>query len=266
LITLALLVSLLGAPDEEEAEEWVPRYETPFEVPFVDRPITLPEDMFGLLFDLGVTQLSRGTPLVAFDAGAGYGVTSDLEVGVILVPLTLSSDESSGLGEPRIFAEHRLVGGVFELSARLEVELPLSPPYRLDAAVPFLVHLGGIARLDGALAFRAGYDNKLLPEAGIPLELTFQIARRLALSAGGYGRTTSFERPNLLTSFSLRAAYTIEDEGRPWADLGVLATSPAFALAGELPDDPSLGKYFAVALVTRFFIPDTTDYGRLEFD
>jgi len=61
----------------------------------VERPLSMPKSTYGLRFDLTYTELTRGTPLVRFFGAAGFGLTDDLELGILLLPLSFSPDPAT---------------------------------------------------------------------------------------------------------------------------------------------------------------------------
>lgn len=226
-------------------------------VRMVDRPLTLTRGTYGLGFDLAFTRLGPSTQLLAFDAGSGFGVTDDLEVGILLVPLTLSQERDSGLGPPRFLVDRRLIRGVFELSVGAEVELPLGSTFHFGGRIPFRLHLGGFASIDSGVRVDVAVGaGAFEPTVSVPLSIGVQLAEQLAVSFTAQAAVTDFERNRVLGNFGARVGWTITDKHGAWGDLGLLFRTRNIALEGALPSDPQRGNYFTVAIVTRFFIQE----------
>ena len=250
--------------DIDDRFSLAPRLKIP--VRMVERPLTLTRKMFGLIFDLGVTQVGRGTPLVSFVAGTGYGLTDETEIGLILLPLTLSRLKGSGLSTPSVFGRHRFLSSdLFEMAVGFNSELPFSSGLTFDLNLPMRVHIGPYANVDFTLVAGAVAGPGFEPAFSTPLEVGVQLAERLALKVGARARLADFERRRVLANAWLHLGYTITGKRGAWADIGLIVNSPNVVLHGDLPPDPEIGNYFFAGAVTRFFIFQQSDYRRVDF-
>jgi hypothetical protein len=111
------------------------------------RPLTLPRGT--LRVDGSVDLLG---PLFAMQAGAGFGVTDDLEVGALLVPVFVNWGFGGGWFSNMVFyGMHRLTQGRVEVAARADVMVPTDPQedlWHLTLAVPVLIRAGERVRID----------------------------------------------------------------------------------------------------------------------
>ncbi len=228
---------------------------SPVPLAFVDRPLTTPEDAFELIFELAYSQLDTRAPVVLGEAAARYGVTSDFEVGLRLLRLSMSPARNTGLNNPMGFLRYRLVSGIFELAGYIEAELPIGGIYEANARIETMLRFGRVARLDFAPTFGVFVENPVRYRALAPLELAFQIGDHVKLSALGIVEMLDVSHAqNILGRAGLRFAYTFGGEGHATADLGLLITSPNLALSGERPENPALNNYFLALVDLRWFL------------
>ncbi len=232
---------------------------------FVRRPLTLPDNTWGLIFDAGYTQLSKSTPLGAFNAGAGFGVTDDAEVGVLLLLGTFSPDKDSGLESPRVFGKYRLSDGDFELAAKIEFEIPLGQGYSAEASLPILGRIADVVRID----LEPAVEMNLVPGVSFivksPLRIGFQIIDSMRLSVGGHVKAERFGNTRVLGNLSAGVSYAFSGDLGAFGDVSLEVTTPNYALYGQLPEDPSFGNYWSVFLYARFFIEQEPMFGRIGF-
>lgn len=231
---------------------------------FVRRPLTLPGGMFGLLFDLGYRQVRPHSPLGAFNAGSGYGVDDNTEVGIMLVIASFSSEPDAGFRSPRIFGKYRLLSGDFELAARLDIELPLGEGWLGQAHLPMLARIADVIRIDAAPGVELTTNPGVQFVVKLPLQLGFQIIDALRLSVGGQLQLERFGNERLLGNLSASATYAVGGASGAFGDISLEVTTPNLALYGALPEDPNIGNYWSVFLNTRFYIAQDPEYGRIE--
>lgn len=227
----------------------------PLDTAFVERPLTMPEDTFAILFEVGASQLDTRAPVVFGEVGARYGHTEDFELGLRLVRLAMSPAPDTGLNNPIGFVRYRFLSGIFELAGYLEAEIPVGGTYEANARVESLLRIGSFARVD--LSAEAGIfvEEPLRYVASLPLELTFQLGEHVSLSALGILEMRDLGRSDdLLGRAGIRFAYTFGDQGQATADLGILVTTPNLALRGERPDNPAFNNYFLALIDLSWFI------------
>jgi hypothetical protein len=151
---LCFAVGLLAISSAAKAASSGGRYST--------RPLTLGQQTLRLdlappdfaLLDSGEINEGRGVAFTAgnvqtsfgFGAGLSYGVTDDVELGALLLPLLLYPDVR--YGDAEAFGRFRLVRGGFELALQASAQLPTHTYGGLAFGIPMLVRAGTNARID----------------------------------------------------------------------------------------------------------------------
>jgi len=111
--------------------------------------------------------------------GFAAGVTENLDLGVLAVPLLVSPDMR--YGDPLLYANYRLTQGVLEAGVFVAVDLPVDDHVDLAGGIPLIMHVGSSARVDLAallhVRFGAGSPLDLL----FPFELAFNISSSVFL-------------------------------------------------------------------------------------
>jgi hypothetical protein len=189
-----------------------------YPVSYVERPLTLPKLTLAPSLELDIDRLlitpSAGTGvgglLVAISGGlvsgmqigAAFGITDDLEVGAIVLPILFTQGggyggqfvgEEGTFGEPTIYGTYRLLHReAFDLGARLSIQV-LVPENGLgggaiiEPSVPLLVHVGKRLRFDAEVGIpiiagsKTGLTNGGSVTAGldVPLRLAFDVIEPL---------------------------------------------------------------------------------------
>jgi hypothetical protein len=235
LLAALLMLSVRSA----DASDRIPPSTMPLRA--VDRPLTLLEDHFGLAPEVFVTR-HGDEALVGVFAGAGYGVTDDLEVGLTLIRLTLSSDPDTGLDAPTGYVEYRLLDSIFELSARAELELPINSGIDFAVAVPMRLHVASLFRLDLEPRFYGTIASPYTIRTTVPAELRVQLGDRFSV-----GALASITWPSLRVSRSslgqvgARLAFTIEKAAAALAEIRATAFSNSVVFGSEAALTPQYG-------------------------
>jgi len=190
-----------------------------YPVSYVERPLTLPKFTLAPSLELdierigfgaatasagGVTVTTNAGALVVtgMQIGASFGITNDLEVGAIVLPILFSPaggygapflGEEGHYGEPTLYATYRFLHKEdFDLGVRLNIQI-FVPEYGLGAgaiiepSVPFLLHIGKRMRFDAEVGIPiiAGGGNGFTGATGatagldVPLRLAFDIIEPL---------------------------------------------------------------------------------------
>ena len=270
-VALGVCSATPGAPFKDDApsdldDRFALTSRTRMPVRLVERPLTLSRHTYGMIFDLEVTQVSAGVPLARFTGGAGYGINEDLEVGIILLNVSFSKAQDSGLHVPNLFVKQRLVSGVVELAIVGAADLPLSSPFRLSLGLPLRIHLGRFARIDVAARAFADIGTGFLPEVHAPIGVAVQITENLALEVRGDIGLTDFQRLRVLGHLSARVGWTFADRSGAFADIGLEGRTPDRSFRAGRPADPRIGNHWMAVISTRWFIPDHGDRGWGDFD
>jgi hypothetical protein len=253
------------------------------------RPLTLPRrmvrvdtalDVFSWEFSLFTT--TRVNEL-GFHFGGGYGVTDDLELGALLVPLQVTAvdgDRDVWFGDMVLYGMHRLTRGTVELGARVELALPTNtdwdPPDRpmvLVLGLPLLVRLGDIARLDTgvqfALLLRPEFESALsgfpvvppssypLPtrsSSGVPLVFTVNADEHIYMGLRTGLSIYDLQDPSETTAMPIGFHFggTVGPGGKPLADLTVRFEWPFFVTSAS--DETVITDIWQVTMAASFYI------------
>lgn len=266
-ILLVCSTVLLASParaQNENFEESAPDHPSRMPRNASDRPLTLMRDLFGVYARVGGGQFTDSAGYIAFGAGADYGINDDLEVGLELLLLSLSSVPESGFGDPRLSLTYRLTRGVFELGGRGTLAIPLRNSASFSLAFPMLVRFAPYARLDlspEAMVFGspAGSTTPFQFAATADAALRVQLGDAFSLGPIAVFAMRDLRREDLWTRLGGRLTYTFGKARGGDADLSVSALSPAIALSGSRPAEPSIDRFFSVIVDLRVFIEDTFD-------
>lgn len=152
------------------------------------RPTTLPADQFEIRIQSQVVNTETDLWRVPLEATAGYGVSDDVEIGIRLLRLRLTSAQDSdtgGLIPPSVFVKTRGVIERLEVGAFADLELPLEGFKAFDFGAFSRFHLGQVARID--LGFRIGlrYDeDQTTWPVQMPTELLINLSPFVAIAGG----------------------------------------------------------------------------------
>ena len=270
LIAAALGGALVLAPGSAGAAD------SEYPLSFVERPLTLPRltlapELELDLNRLGVSVLSAtgvataDAVLAGMQVGATFGVTDNLEVGALVLPLQFTNPVGYGglfvgeekSGNPGVFATYRFLRlrGV-DLGARLLVQV-LTPQPGLGAGVliepsaPLLLHIGRIARLDaevgipigvrGGTTTRVGTTTVQTSSSGfvgldVPVRLAVDIVEPFHVGASTGVHVDDFGHPGESTSIPLGvfAGYAIGGR-RPLVDVDAFFSFVDFFTPGGGP-------------------------------
>jgi hypothetical protein len=160
-----------------------------------DRPLTLPAGV--LRYDVGVDVFhvsGASASVVGIHLGLGYGITDDLEVGGVLLPLQAfvgpaGSSGDVGFGDMSLYGQYRFVQGDVEVGARMDVLLPTHSrsddlrPVWIGVGLPVLLRLGDRVRVDTgvqlAMHLNPEFEAALGP-VGFPPFRTYPLPMRSA--------------------------------------------------------------------------------------
>lgn len=262
-LTSTLLAVLLS---QSGGEPWRPghrfrdaRIQLP--LPAAARPLTLPADHFGIRFDGRLLRTEDHNWRGPLEAGAGYGVTDHIEVGLRLLRLTLveAGDREGGLQSPAVYGAGRLVFGPAEIGGLAEVELPFSGFQAADVGGFFRLHGGRWSRLDLGARLGGRFDSPARATLTAPLEGLLSLGPRLAVGGG-----VAIESDDLfgITDLRLRPqgrlVVTLGDrQGVPLLDLEARFLGPA----AQLRASPEALEFSAGLSVVLFFDDLSDDPG-----
>jgi hypothetical protein len=146
------------APVWEPAEEAGPaaNEERAWPIPLVQRPLTLPRGVLRGDVDLGYLRVPSdpsASHVIALNIGAGFGITDDLEAGILLLPFYGEPEAGDyWFGHMALYGMYRFIEGDVEVGARLEVQLPTQTRgdaiFGLTLGVPVLLRVHDRVRID----------------------------------------------------------------------------------------------------------------------
>jgi hypothetical protein len=230
-------------------------------VPYVQRPLTLPEMTLAPHFSGGVTHVEFGGfgagNLINLDAGASFGILDDLTV--YAQPLTMLIGTGGGNSEVyygtfRLGAIYRFlstevvdIGGQFEFGATGANDV-----IHLTGKLPVLLRLADVVRIDTGLAISGyfpingsagggivsvGTGTTILGPtgAGVPVSASFQLAEPVFLGLDtGFG-IASFEEAgdSMFMPLGAHVGGTIASGDRPMVDLVGRFNFPVFLLSAD---------------------------------
>jgi hypothetical protein len=254
------------------------RADTEYPLSFVERPLTLPAMTLAPEFDIGVERAGLGSGLGAVSATAGvmnlgatFGITNDIEVGALVVPIQFN--DPAGYGDPEFFATFRFLHTPsIELGARLNLVIAtprdgLSAGALIMPGVPLLVHVGKILRIDAEVAVPisvqagTGISTSGGPEITttnavgvgltVPVEVAVDIIEPLhadvttGLTIGDFRDAAD----STVVPLGFGVGYAIGTK-RPLLDLDLAFNWPLFAVPGS-PDSKVNAGFFTLGLTAK---------------
>lgn len=201
---------------------------------FSRRPVTNTAGLLRLDADLTINTLNLGilgsARTVGLSLGGGYGISSDFELGAVVLPMQLSPDFD--YGQPQIYGRYRVARGDFELALDARVFIPTSGNFGLQIGAPLLLHLGDHARFDtGAFLDFVFPKDDTYYQLRIPLQFSFNLSSQFALFVRSGLLLPRFK--NLTLPLGFGGLFTIPgSRGEPLVDLIAAFDFPAFASVG----------------------------------
>ena len=221
LAALVTGLTLLGAPLAASAEG--------LPLQFSERPLTLTEgtltvDAYLSYFKIADIDLGIGTlevdPIISLIAGVDYGVTDDLEVGVVAVPLVLSPDTE--YGNPYLHARYRFLKTAVEVAGHVGITVPVQDgsDFGLDLGVPVLFGLTNTTRLTSGVFLGLEFGDETATALGIPLELAVNLSPQFFIFAKSGIYLPDFDLDFLYMPLGIGAGYTLAaGPNKPLADI-----------------------------------------------
>jgi hypothetical protein len=123
-------------------------HESEYPLSYTERPLTLSKMTLApeLVFNVG----HLGGTTFGMEIGAAFGITKDFEIGAVVLPMDFAPSPVR-YGAPQIFATYRFFHSpTVEIGGRLRAAIYHEgvTGAAITPSVPFLFHLGKIARLD----------------------------------------------------------------------------------------------------------------------
>jgi|GEM_PF-1135513 len=213
-------------------------------LPYAQRPLTLPKMNLRVDVNLAVATASWGgisATSMGLGTGVGFGITDDIEVGGIVLPLVFEIEPGNDVlfGDPTIYGSFRLLSGNFELGAYVRLSVPVNTDVlEINGGVPMLIRLSDSTRLDTGIFFPVsvftgsdilGVSPDPTVALHLPLAFTVNIMDPLFV-----GLATGFQIGDLANAgdtisvpLGFNVGYSIGSE-RPIADLRLELLFPHF--------------------------------------
>ncbi|MEJ7733030.1 MAG: hypothetical protein WKG00_28010 [Polyangiaceae bacterium] len=127
-------------------------------IPYVDRPLTLPEKTLRIDADFPAFRPGAGDAFFGFFAGAGFGITDDFEVFGRVIPITFIPDRVR-FQDPVIGATYRFLDNdtvQIGVGGRIQVPVDDGRYFIFNPRLPIQLKLGDIVRLDTGVNLSLG--------------------------------------------------------------------------------------------------------------
>ena len=121
--------------------------------------------------------------------GLAYGITRDIELGGLILPVRVRPD--ADIDDVELYGRFRFLEGTFEMGAQATVQLPTQNDLGLGLGLPMLVHATDDMRIDTGFEFEIlFFEPHTIVSLDAPLALTWDIGRRglLGMRTGMYFR------------------------------------------------------------------------------
>jgi hypothetical protein len=275
-IAASLLLLLAAAPRAVRASDWddggldrdlsenaqeALRRAQRLPIPFVAQPLTLPAMILRLTGEWTYTHSSvrvgAGTTddsSIGAAVDAAFGITNDLEVDALVLPLVLAPDLA--YGDPFLVGTYRFLRGNYEAGGRLGIHVPTKSGENatLVAGLPFLFRFGTAVRLDTGIELDLTFASELLAALAIPLTASVDLSDQLDVQLiTGWITGAKLDFNAAVVPLGVAANYTVEGRFGPMFALGPFFRFPALFVPGSAGDKLSTSVW-EVGAAVRIFV------------
>lgn len=186
--------------------------------------------------------------------GAAYGITPELEAGVML-PLLLVQPEGGNadlLSSIPVFVTYAMDLGNFDAGIRLTANIPIAEnlDFGLNVGVPFLFRFGGNSRLDTGIFVPLEFGDETGKALNIPVRFTQSVTPKIFAGIETGLFLPEFETEGGAIPVYAHAGYTLLAGGNV-VDLALQVGLPyAVTLGEDNPLDPSGADAIAISVGT----------------
>ncbi len=174
---------------------------------------------------LGILQLDEDADtLLYLNLGMSFGVTPDLEVGVLALPMLLSPD--TRYGDPVLHGTYRFTRGELEAGVFLGFDLPVNDDLDITGGIPLVLHVGNSARVDLAALLHVRFDDESPVDIMFPIEIAFAATQRMFLGPESGIMIANFDR--VLVPLGFFVGYTLGSLGDLRGELRLVNVGDAF--------------------------------------
>lgn len=169
---------------------------------------TAPMRSASLGIDSRDTAGNRNT-LMFLNVGATVGLSENLEVGVLAVPLLLAPD--THYGDPLLHGTYRLRSGELETGIFVGIDLPVQDDLDITAGLPLALHVGNSARVDLAALLHVRFNDESPVDLMFPFELAINVSQQLFLGPGSGIMIANFDE--VLVPLGFFVGYSLGHHG-----------------------------------------------------
>ncbi|MFT3774845.1 MAG: hypothetical protein QM820_56575 [Minicystis sp.] len=253
-----------------------------YPLPYAQRPLTLPRMTISPELDFTATRVGGAAPAgalvpVGINIGASFGITKDIEVGALFLPIqfapTAGYGSSAGAnGSLQFFGTYRFIHHRdVEMGARLRTFIVTQGVTGavIEPSVPVLLHLGRAARLDvelgvpitiagvnGVTGAGAAKASRSYVGIDLPISLSFNVIQPLYLGVKTGLNIYDLGHPKEFASIPLGffLGYSVGRD-KPILDIVPFFTWSQFLTpGGGLGNEKFNAGYFTAGLIAKGFI------------
>lgn len=249
-------------------------------VPYVDRPLTLPEMTLRIDGDFPIYHVPSSDVGVGFSAGGGFGITDDFEVSARLLPVTFAPSPAR-FNDPVIGAVYRFLDedtAQIGVGARIQIPVDDGRFFIFNPRLPVQLKFGDIVRFDTGFNFSIGAPTGggdsvvalagpgqygpfgFFPpsiDPGIPAKFSFQVADPAWLGFGtGLGvlftNSVSNNDAAVFAPLGFHGGGTIAIDGDKMIDIKGAFEFPLFV--SNIDNDAVHADYWLINLGASFYL------------
>lgn len=159
---------------------------------------------------LGLAAQGEGDNTALYlNAGLAFGVTDNLDIGVLALPMLLAPD--TRYGDPVLYGTYRLSRGELEAGVFVGFDLPVNDELDITAGIPLILHAGSSARVDLAALLHVRFDDNSPVDLMFPIEIAFAASRRVFVGPESGIMIADFDR--VLVPLGFFVGYTLGQLG-----------------------------------------------------
>jgi len=177
-----------------------------------------------------------------FTAGAAYGITPELEAG-LMVPLLIiqpEGGEADALQTLPVFVTYAMDMGNFDAGVRLTADIPIAEgrDFGLTVGIPFLLRFGGNSRIDTGLFFPLTFGDEMGKGLILPVRFTQSVTPKIFVGLETGVVLPEFETDQGAIPLSFHGGYTLLAGGNV-IDVAASFGFPLFMYLGEGAENPT---------------------------
>ncbi|MBI4820749.1 MAG: hypothetical protein HY791_31080 [Deltaproteobacteria bacterium] len=253
----AMAQDLPTEPTEQPSGNEHPSGGGGYPLALVSRPMTLDAGLLQLNGVIPIGHASLGLvseTAIGLSAGVTYGVTDDLTVNAVVLPLQLSP--SASYGNPIVGARYRFLPGSTEVGGQVSLIVPIrtGSDFTVGLGVPVRAEFSDAMSLDTGFNLGIVFASTLVTTQSIPVNLHFQATPELAISLDTGLGLSRLDFDTLGIPLGVSALYAIAGgPNAPLVDLGASFGFPIFLAPGS-GGDVVVTEFWALGLMVNFYL------------